>query len=404
MSLTQHLPSAPHLHFTSLRAFSHLYHAFRLKSRKMEVERAGPAPRTRGNVGHPAKKITPPKAKNTVSAAAIFKRQQPKAKQVNLTPPENFKTPRLTVVNASGTKSPSAKSRSSSHSPQNAGRRASRKKADMHPLAVEFRDTTDEYRRQLYKTASLKINKTLEALIDTLYESTMQTITSNDSQQDTETSPLKLSVAAKYERLARQLYEPLAMYEVRLQRTNTREEQERFFTPLEARMTDYDEHLAKKTQEIAKLQKAWEVTVGEIWKLGVSCLGEGVMEDLLFTKQPYDNTSLSKTTDAESTLFVSEQVTSPSLRKARMSNKHVSFEDDATSTSKFPEFLFQASRYHKDTLPAVPAMPEREIEELEKEVMGLGKKEIEEFRKIEKDHQAYWKRKTNQLAVALRSD
>jgi hypothetical protein len=265
----------------------------------------------------------------------------------------------------------------------------------------------------------LKINKTLEILLQTLHESTLQTIP-NDSQQDPDASPLKLSAPAKYERLAIQLYQPISQFTLSLRRTNSEGRTVRFEQTLEKRMMNYDERIAEQAEQCAKLQKEWEAVVAEIWKLGVSCLGEEAMETLLFTKEHrLDGSTLLppssplKATDAESTLFVPEHGTSPLRSRTRVTKKRVTFLENAPElrdkynalpTFKFPAFLYQPSGYRKDTFPVVAGLSDREIKELKKNVKELGRKEIEDFRRIERDQKEYWRRKTAQLAVALKDD
>jgi hypothetical protein len=184
-------------------------------------------------------------------------------------------------------------------------------------------------------------------------------------------------------------------------------------------MIHYEEYIAKQREEVAMLQKEWEATVGEIWKLGVICLGKDAMEDLLFAKQRHGldgetllpSSSPPRTMDDASILFVPEHGTSSS-RKARFSRKRVNFveppdvrgKQEVASTHKFPDFLYQASQYHRDKVPKVPTLPEKEVKEIEKSLKELGQKEMDEFRQIDKDHQGYWKRKTAQMAIALKSE
>ncbi|KAI4612685.1 uncharacterized protein J4E87_010237 [Alternaria ethzedia] len=325
----------------------------------MEVERDVPELRARGNMGPPAKK--------TVSAAAVFRNQGAFREQGNLT------------------------------------------------------HASDKYRRHLYKTASSRINKTLEKLLHTLYESTLQTVTRNSNQKDLISSPLKISAPAKYERLATQLYQPISQFTLSLRRTDSEGKSVRLDQTLETRMIHYDELITKETAKLAKLQKEWEVVLGEIWKLGAACLGKEAMEDMLFTKQPSDGSVLpvssspSKVTEAESTLFVSEHESSPAQDKSRTNRKRVTFLEEEISTNvrdknavipttMFPKFIYQPSRYRKDTLPLPTRLPDDDIENLDKKVKELGRQELSDMREIEKEHQAYWKKKTAQLAVALKSD
>ncbi|KAI4628625.1 hypothetical protein J4E83_003178 [Alternaria metachromatica] len=326
----------------------------------MEVERNVPELRARGNMGPPAKK--------TVSAAAVFRNQGAFREQGNLT------------------------------------------------------HASDKYRRHLYKTASSRINKTLEKLLHTLYESTLQTVTHNSNQQDLISSPLKISAPAKYERLATQLYQPISQFTLSLRRTDSEGKSVRLDQTLETRMIHYDELITKETAKLAKLQKEWEVVLGEIWKLGAACLGEEAMEHMLFTKQPSDESALSassspsKVTDGESTLFIPEHESSPVRNKSHTKRKHVTFLEEGgsadahnnknavTPTTMFPKFIYQPSRYREDTLPLPTRLPDDDIKNLEKEVKELGRQELSDMREVEKEHQAYWKKKTAQLAIALKSD
>jgi hypothetical protein len=187
-------------------------------------------------------------------------------------------------------------------------------------------------------------------------------------------------------------------------------------------MQHYSERIAEQASKVEKLQKEWEAIVGEIWKVGVGCLGEEAMESLLFTKEQrlegetlLPASSPAGSTDAESTLFVPKHGTSPppSRTKSRISKKHVTFleqipdkPNNATPTSKFPDFLYQPSRYRKDTLPIVASLSdkEREMKELKRSVAELGKKEIEDFNKIVVGQKEYWRKKTARLAIALKDD
>lgn len=390
----------------------------------MEVRCADPVQQ-----GH-LKQITPANVRKTVSTASIFKQQIRKGKQIDGTLKENLDTSRSAVKDASMHQSMGVKAQFISPSPPKAGGRVTRNRPSMHPLAVAYRgktkwlpcavlrlmnrcvDTSDNYRRHLYKSATLKIQQTLDALLNTLYERSLQNIPSESINQDPQALPLRLSASAKYEQMAQKLYQPLSQYRLGLHRINTQGERERFQKTLDIRMVHYKEYLSKQVHEITQLQKEWEVVVGEIWKLGVHCLGKAVMEDLLFTNRGAIGACLpSRDTDTESTLFVPEVGTSPPPHKIRTSNKCVTFEasdvhetDYITPISEFPEFIYQPLRYCNKPFPSVPAVEEAEISEIEIQINELGQLQLEELRKIERDYQAYWKKKTAQLATALKDD
>jgi hypothetical protein len=249
----------------------------------------------------------------------------------------------------------------------------------------------------------LKIDKTLKTLVNSLYENALQPISSEAS--DTEASPVRITLPAKFEREALKLYQPISTYQVRLTRTNNDGERVHFVGTLESRMTDYANHIAKHKVEIEKLKRDWDAIVGEIWKLGVLCLDEKTIESLLFTQETVHRLSSSPTT-AESTVFVPEQGTSPSPRDAR-NKKHVTFAAidaehvlPSAATSSL-EFLHQPSRIRVKPVAASPVIPEQEIENLQTQVRELGKKEIEEYRNAERAHKAYWQEMNAKLVNVL---
>ena len=128
--------------------------------------------------------------------------------------------------------------------------------------------------------------------------------------------------------------------------------------------------------------------MGEIWKLGATCLGEEAIQDLLFTTTtttttttteqhqrlngsvalllaPSSSSSPSKPTDAEPALFVPEQGTSPlSKKNRRLAKKRAAFVEDGASQAQdkygascptsFPHVLYQPSRFGFDATLHVP--------------------------------------------------
>jgi hypothetical protein len=174
---------------------------------------------------------------------------------------------------------------------------------------------------------------------------------------------------------------------------------------LESRMSDYEEYVEQHKTELKKLKDDWEAIVGEIWKFGVQCLGEEVMESLLFTsKDGLDFSSPIAT--AESTLFVPEQGTSLRPR----TKKRVTFETPADedelpdATNSALAFLYQPTRVRLAPVPAAPVLPKREVKNLVVQVQELGSKEIGEFKKAERKYSVYWQKKNRRLAQVLAED
>jgi hypothetical protein len=214
--------------------------------------------------------------------------------------------------------------------------------------------------------------------------------------------PLRLTVPAKYERAAQKLYLPISSYRISLKHTTTDGERIPVEVTLGTRMQDFEDRIEEQTAEIEQNMKTWETIVGEIWKVGVQCLGEDVMEAMLFTNVAghAPSSSPSKVAVAESTLFVPEFTSPP--RKTR-SKKRVTFEvfedeeELPTASNASLDFLYQPTRVRAKAVPVVPAVSEQDIKNLEWQIKELGKTETETYRKAERDYQAHWQKKTAQL-------
>lgn len=263
-------------------------------------------------------------------------------------------------------------------------------------------DTKDNYTNYLLESTSLQIKKTLDFLVSGLHESTLHTVSSDsDGSQD---SPLRLSAPVQFNRAAHKVYLPISAYSVRLSRTNTDGEPEPLMCTLEKRMLDFEEHLEQQKAKIEKKRREWELIVGEIWKLGVQCLGEEAMDAMLFTDKPNRelSSSPSKATLAESTLFIPEHDASPALDKTR-SKKRVKFvspdvtDELPTATSASLEFLHGPSHWLVGPVSGMPNLLEQDIKQVDSRIKELGQKELEEYRKAERDYQAHWQKKTAQL-------
>jgi hypothetical protein len=263
--------------------------------------------------------------------------------------------------------------------------------------------TSDDYRRHLYRSTTLKINTTLKSLLNQLFEDTLQDVSSDVANGDA--SPLRLTVPAKYERKALKVYQPISAYKIGLTRTKTDGTRMQLMSTLESRMADYDEYIAKHKAELKKLKDDWEAVVGEIWKLGVQCLGGEVMKSMLFTSKDGLDFS-SPTATADSALFVPEQGTSPRPR----TKKRVTFETQADE-DELPDaantalaFLYQPTRVRLAPVPAAPVLPKGKVKDLVAQVEELGLKAIEEFKKAEKEYSVYWQKKNRRLAQVLAED
>ncbi|KAJ4310885.1 hypothetical protein N0V94_008231 [Neodidymelliopsis sp. IMI 364377] len=315
----------------------------------------------------------PPAKTVTVSAAAVFRK--------------NLSTPQV----ATG-----------SRSLETTLKKPNKKKqqVEMHPLALAFKETSEEYRRHLYSTTVSKIDGDLEILLNRLYESNLQVDSSGLTASGSPNSPLKLTVPVKYQRIIQQLYSPLSRYRYGIQRKNAYGEREGAQTTLHDRFQAFEGHVREQMQQIKNLQRQWEGIVAEIFQLGITCLGENDMAVLLSTARG-DIDALSPTSKAELMSFVPEHG-SPA-REAKSKRKRVSFAGPDMK-SLFPEFLFHTSDSQKEPIYAVPEVPRDEIRQLDKEVSGLGKQHVVEVQRLEKEYEDWWTRKQTQLARTMLQD
>ncbi|KAH7094785.1 hypothetical protein FB567DRAFT_586137 [Paraphoma chrysanthemicola] len=370
----------------------------------MEVDHQGNSLAARRNAKPDGEQASPIAAKESISVAAIFKKRKTRVSKASVTQQPARNKPHLTVEHAAGEKEQTSKTRSSSRSPRPPKSKVSKRRPDLHPLAVAFKGTSEAYRRHLYTTTISKIDQTLQSHLDNLYESTLHAISSPSDRPDA--SPIRLSAPAKLEREAQKLYIPLSAYTMRLTHTNTEGEREQFKSKLGDRMADYAEHIEQQKREIEKMCKEWEVIVGEIWKFGVGVLGGDKMHELLFSKNG-EVSSPSKGPEGESTLFVPEEGTSPRPRRTR-SKRKVTFEapghdeEGSRGHEERLDFLYGPSRLRVKPAPDIPTLPDQDIENLDEQVRELGEKETKEFSRAEKDYELYWRKKTLKFVNALR--
>ncbi|KAJ4378366.1 hypothetical protein N0V86_006067 [Didymella sp. IMI 355093] len=304
--------------------------------------------------------VRPPAKAVTISAATVFKKRK-------------LDTPQRSTV-----------------------KRTSRKTQveEMHPLALAFKESSEEYRRHLYSIAVAKINTNLDTLLHKLYESNLQTASSDPADDDPQTSPLKLTVPAKYQRLVQKLYNPLSSYPYLLQRADSLDKVERMQTTVHDRFRSFEENIQVETGEVRKLQRQWESVVAEIFQLGVAHLGKDNIAILLSSAER-------DTEEVESILFIPEH--GDSTHKGKGKRKRVSFASPDMA-NLFPGFLFQTSAQQRKSNPVSPDLPAEEVQQLEQRITDLGKQHAADLQRLEKEHQTWWNKKQTQLAHTLMQD
>ncbi|KAF1928552.1 uncharacterized protein M421DRAFT_62411 [Didymella exigua CBS 183.55] len=283
-----------------------------------------------------------------------------------------------------------------SRSPQRSTVRKTRRKThveEVHPLALAFRETSEEYRRHLFANAATKIDEDLEMLLNKLYERNLQDASSNPANNDSHGSPLMLTIPAQYQRLVQKLCNPLSGHRYSLQRANSLGEMEDVQITVHDRFQSFEENVQAETKVIKNLQRQWEGVVAEIFSLGVACLGEDTIATVLSTAEPDAD-------DAEPTLFVPEHKSSANKGKAKM--KRVSFAGPDMA-NLFPVFLLQTSEQQK-LIPATRNLPIEEFRQLEQAIADMGKQHIADLQRLEREHQAWWKKKQIQLQHTFMQD
>lgn len=252
----------------------------------------------------------------------------------------------------------------------------------------------------------MKINSTLETLLSDLHEQSVQPVSSDANECPD--SPVRLSLPAKFERKANKIYQPISQYKISLTHTNTNGERTKILITLEDRMSDFVDHIEEQKAEIRQLEDQWESIVGEIWKVGVQCLGERVMRSMLFVEKDADEL-LPSPARADSTIFVPEQDTSPQKRPAA-NKKRVTFDtpDDENESSlskkQVLHFLYGPSRLRHAPVPAMPSLPKEEMSALETQIEELGQKQLDDLKQAEKDCKTYWQKKNRMLAQVFVED
>jgi hypothetical protein len=146
--------------------------------------------------------------------------------------------------------------------------------------------------------------------------------------------------------------------------------------------------------EIKALEAQWEKVVGEIYKLGVTCLGDEATKRLGLLVEPKTK---SETSQALSTLFdVGDE-----------EEKTAGARENGTgqgSGKEYPAFLSGPSVFANKPLAPLLYIPEQEVQELQKRVGELGVKQVEDLRKIEEEHAKWWNKKCEQIAQILQAD
>ncbi|KAF9738816.1 hypothetical protein PMIN06_004532 [Paraphaeosphaeria minitans] len=348
----------------------------------MATTREGTALRAGRATGASVVKVNdskPPLSKLPWSAASIFVHQHSKAVKKAVATP---------VLYASAMKRSMRTKRVSSNSPEKMGNNDCRKQDDSHPLAAAFNDTTRAYRQTLLEHTTRRLDNTLSHLLDQLND--FNTTTSSSSPSDPNVSPQKLTIADKNERTAMKLFTPLGQYELTVARDDSNGEEYRVMQILEDGLANYQARHEHRREEIRKLESKWEAVVGEIWKVGVDCLGEDAMSALLLTK-PAPPPSPPVKAERHGLLLADLD--------PRPVRKKVKFEEPAP---KLPKFVSTSSRL--PDLPIPQQVSKEDVKMLKVKVNDFGNEQIDALAKVKKDGEVWWEKKQAQMMIALQKE
>ncbi|KAJ4357784.1 uncharacterized protein N0V89_002360 [Didymosphaeria variabile] len=322
----------------------------------------------------------PPSSKQTVSAASIFK-QHPKVV---------IKSKATPILHASKVQKPVRAKPGSSSSPRKAGKNGWRRQDELHPLAAAFNDTTRAYRQALRDNTTKKLDDTFSHLLNQLHDFNITTSSSPPRASDPNASPQRITIADKADRTAQKLFMPIGLYEVMVARNDLNGTEYRTKQTVEDGLADFRVRHKNRMGEIRDLEKKWETVVGEVWKVGISCLGEDAMSALLLTQSTSPSPPPAQ---VERHSLMLADIDSKPVRKK------VKFEEPA---AKLPRFLSAASRYL--VIPVSEQVSKTDVKTLKEKVNEFGTEDIDALAKVKKDGDKWWEKKQAQMIVALQKE
>ncbi|KAL1612364.1 hypothetical protein SLS60_000590 [Paraconiothyrium brasiliense] len=322
----------------------------------------------------------PRSSRQPVSAASIFK-QHPKVV---------IKSKANPILHPYRVQKPVHGRLESSSPPGKTGKNGWRRQDELHPLAAAFNDTTRAYRQTLLNNTTKKLDDTFSHLLNQLHDFNITTSSSPPRASDPNASPQKLTIADKAERTAQKLFMPIGSYEVTVARNDLDGTEYRTKQTIEDGLADFQVRHKNRMGEIRDLEKKWELVVGEIWKVGISCLGEDAMSAVLLTQSVSPPPSPIQA--ERHTLMLANLDLNPVRKK-------VKFEEPA---AKLPRFLSAASRY--PVIPIPEQVSKKDIKAFKEKINDFSTEHIDALTKVKKDGDQWWEKKQAQMIVALQNE
>jgi hypothetical protein len=162
------------------------------------------------------------------------------------------------------------------------------------------------------------------------------------------------------------------------------------------RLSQFEAHIDQDEKAISMLQTQWERVMSEIWRCGVQILGEESMARFLET-QIEGADARPTSAAATSPLFIPEHEDAGHAKRG----KRVQFKEH--EYHELPEFIRHANR-KGEALPALPDVPRQEVEALKKQIEKLGAAQVEEMKRLNKEQDEWYRKKTKQLLSVWQAD
>lgn len=233
--------------------------------------------------------------------------------------------------------------------------------------------------------------------MEALHATNVQAVTPSTTAHPKD-SPLRLSVAGRIQREIGDMYMPMGeaiLHFNKVQKDGTKKTHSMEF---KLRISQFDAYIKQEEKKLMELQRQWETIVGEIYKCGTEILGIEAMDQFLGE----GSGDKDKEFDEENTLFVPEEgdeEVPAVVSEAVKPRKKVSFKDPLPQP---PRFLTQKSILPE--LASTPELPARDIEKMEDKVESLGAAQIDDFQKLYRDQDKWYKMKSKKICDAVMQD
>lgn len=157
-------------------------------------------------------------------------------------------------------------------------------------------------------------------------------------------------------------------------------------------LTEFATRHRTRFEELHALEKKWEIVVAEIWKVSVSCLGQGTTLDMLMQRP----LSALPTHDEQGVLKLGDSEPKPSHKKVKFHTIEPDPQPD------LPKFL-SAEMVQTEILRPTK-FSEQTTRNLESKINSLGTRQIREFVSIEKESKHSWAKKLRGVLHLLQDE